>query len=142
MGTWSMPRASVNFDAHVREALGVARQESRQDALDRLGRRGDLEDAGVSTFEQLYAFAERSHLTQHSPAISEQLLASGGQEKAAADPVEQLEPAFVFEIADLPRKSRLADAQTQRRFRNRAEVGHGDEGPQALEVHPAYLQTA
>ena len=55
-------------------------------------------------------------MTEHSAAISEQLLASGGQEKAATDTVEKLEAAFVFEIADLPRQSGLADAQTQRRL--------------------------
>jgi hypothetical protein len=64
--------------------------------------------AGVPTFELLYAFPKRSQLTQQSAAISEQLFASGGQEKAATDTVKKLEPAFVFEIADLPRQSRLA----------------------------------
>ena len=90
--------------AHVGEAFGISRQESRQDALDRLRRCGQLEHAEVSALEQLYAFAKRAHLTQHAAAISEQLLASGGQEKAATDTVKKLEPAFVFEIADLPRQ--------------------------------------
>ena len=130
------------FHAHVGEAFGISRQESRQDAFDGLRRCGDLEHAGVSALEQLYAFAERAHLAQHAAAIAQQLLASGGQEQAAADTVKKLEPAFVFEIADLPRQGGLADAQTQRRLRNRAEVGDRDEGPQALEVHLAYLQNA
>ena len=55
--------------AHVGEAFGISRQESRQDALDRLRRCGHLEHAEVSALEQLYAFAERSHLTQHAAAI-------------------------------------------------------------------------
>src|SRR5689334_16444472 len=88
--------------AHVGEAFGILRQECGQDALDRLRRCGHLEHAGVSTFEQLYALAERSHLAKHSAAIAQQLLASGGQEKPATDAVKKLESAFVFEIADLP----------------------------------------
>ena len=60
--------------AHVGEAFGISRQESRQNALDRLRRCGHLEHAGVSTFEQLYPFAKRSQLTQYPAAISEQLL--------------------------------------------------------------------
>ena len=81
-------------------------------------------------------------LPQHPAAIAQQLLAPGGQKQAAADAVEKLEPAFVFEIGDLPRQGGLADAQTHPRLRHRAEVGDRDERPQALEVHPAYLQNA
>jgi hypothetical protein len=83
------------------EAFGISRQKCGQDALDRLRRCSHLEDTGVSTFEQLYALAERSQLTKHSAAIAQQLLASDGQEKPATDAVKKLEPAFVFEIADL-----------------------------------------
>src|SRR5262249_39759015 len=88
--------------AHVGEAFGISRQECGQDALDCLRRCGHLEYAGVPTFELFYALAKRSHLTEHSAAIAEQLLASGGQEKPATDAVKKLESAFVFEIADLP----------------------------------------
>src|SRR4051794_7072643 len=87
--------------AHVGKAFGISRQESRQDALDCLRRRGHLEHAGISTFEQLDAFAKRSQLPQYPAAISQQLLASGGEEKTATDTVKELEPAFVFEITDL-----------------------------------------
>ena len=55
--------------------------------------------------------------------------------EAEDSPVEKLEAAFVFEIADPPRQSGLADAQTQCCLRDRTEVGHRDEGPQALQVH-------
>ena len=78
----------------------------------------------------------------HAVQAAEQLLASGGQENPAADTIKKLETAFVFQIADLSRQGRLADTQTQCRFRNRAQVGYRDEGPQAFEVHPAYLQNA
>jgi hypothetical protein len=80
--------------------------------------------------------------SMRSAAIAEQLLASGSEEKAGADPVKKLEPAFILEIADLSRQCGLADAQTQRCLGHGAEVGHRDEGPQALQVHPAYLQNA
>jgi hypothetical protein len=89
------------LDAHIGEALGVSRQESGQDALDRLRRRSHLEYAGISTFEQLDPLAERSELTQNAPTIFQELLASGGQEKAAADAIEQLKATFIFEVADL-----------------------------------------
>ena len=130
------------LQAYVGKPFGISRQESGQNALDGLGRCGQLEHAGISTLEQLYAFAKRAHLTQHSATIAEQLLASGSQEKPAADTVKKFETAFVFEIADLTRQGRLADTQTQCRLRNRAQVGYRDEGPQAFEVHPAYLQIA
>jgi hypothetical protein len=119
----------------VGEVPGISRQESRQDALDRLRRRGELKHARVSTLEQLDAFAERSDLTQYPAAIGEQLLASGGEEKAATDTVEKLEPAFVFEITDLPRQGRLACAQTHRRIRHCSEVGNRDERLEAFQVH-------
>src|SRR5262249_5326733 len=128
--------------ADVGEVFGISRQESRQDALDRLRRCGELKHARVAALEQLDAFAERPDLPQYPPAICEQLLASGGQEKAATDTVEELEPAFVFEIADLPRQGGLAYAQTQPRLRHRAEVGNRDERPQAFQVHLAYLRNA
>jgi len=38
-------------------------------------------------------------LTQYAATIAEQLLATGREEKPAADTVEKLEPAIVFEIA-------------------------------------------
>ena len=88
--------------AHVGEAFGISRQKSRQNAFDCLRRCGQLQHAGVSALEQLYPFAKRAHLTQYPAAISEQLLASGGQEEAATDTVKKLEPAFIFKIADLP----------------------------------------
>jgi hypothetical protein len=136
------PKSFHQLHAHIGEVFRIPRQEFRQDALDRLRRRGELEHAEVSALKQLDAFAERPHLAQHAAAICEQLLAPGGQKKAAADPVKKLEPSFVFEFADLPRKSRLADAQPHRRLRHRAEVGHRDEGSQAFQVHSAYLQIA
>jgi lauroyl/myristoyl acyltransferase len=63
------------------------------------------------------------------------------QAEPPTNAIEQLEPAFVFQLADLPRQRRLADTQTQRRFRNRVEVGHRHEGPQTLEVHVLISKT-
>jgi hypothetical protein len=42
---------------------------------------------------------------------------------------------LLLEIANLPRQSGQADAQTQRRSGDRAQLGDGDEGSQPLEVH-------
>jgi hypothetical protein len=123
------------FHTHVGEAFGIARQEFREHTFDGLGRRRDLDHAGVPAFEQFDPFAERVHLPQHPPAIAQELLAPRGEEQAAADPVEQPEPAFVFEIGNLPRQRGLADAQTQRRLRHSAEVSDCNERSQALYVH-------
>src|SRR3954469_566588 len=95
-------KSLCQLHAHVGEAFGIPRQESRQDALDCLRRCGHLEHAGIPPFEQLYAFAKRSQLPQYSAAISQQLLASGGEEKVATDTVKELKSAFVFKITDLP----------------------------------------
>jgi len=96
-----MPRASVNFTRTLGKRSAYRGRNPDKTLSIVCG--GHLKDAGVSTFEQLYPFAKRSQLTQHSAAISEQLFASGRQEKAATDTVKKLEPAFVFEITDLPR---------------------------------------
>ena len=78
-------------------------------------------------------------MTQYAATIAEQLLATGREEKPAADTVEKLEPAIVYEIAYLPRQGGLADMQVQRRLRHSAQIGDGDECPHALQVHSAYL---
>src|SRR5436190_23845513 len=111
-GYLSQTKNLRQLHAHVGEALSIARQKSRQHAFDCLRRGGQLEHAGVSALEQLYALAKRGHLTQDPAAISEQLLASGSQEEATTDTVKKLKPAFMFKIADLPRQGRLANAQT------------------------------
>jgi hypothetical protein len=52
-------------------------------------------------------------------------------------------PKLLLEIADLSRKSRLADAQTHCRLGNRAKLGDSNKRSQALEVHTlAYLKIA
>ena len=135
IGTWSMPRASVSLTRTFGKRSAKRGRNTARTLSIVCGGAATLRTPEFSAFEQLYAFAERSQLTEHPAAISEQLLASGGQEKSAADTVEKLEAAFVFEIADPPRQSGLADAQTQCRLRDRTEVGHRDEGPQALQVH-------
>jgi hypothetical protein len=82
-------------------------------------------------------------LTQYVSTISEQLLADCGQHKPAPYTIKKLEAKLLLEIADLSRKSRLADAQTQRCSGDRAQLGYGDERSQALEVHIfAYLKIA
>jgi DUF971 family protein len=41
----------------------------------------------------------------------------------------------LLKVHDLPRKSRLRNAQSQRRFRNRAQFRYSDERSQAPQVH-------
>src|SRR5947208_819148 len=63
------------------------------------------------------------------------MLADGGQDKAAPNTIKKPEAELLLEIADLSRKSRLADAQIQCRSGDRAQLGYGDERSQALEIH-------
>jgi hypothetical protein len=120
---------------HARKELGIPGQERRQDALDRLRRGRDLQHAAVSAPKQLDPFAERADVTQQATAISKQLRADGGQDQPAAYPIKQPETELLLELANLARKRGLADAQAQRRPGDRAQLGDGDEGAQALEVH-------
>ena len=72
-------------------------------------------------------------------AISEQLLSRGRQDQAAADAIEQPQAEFLLEIADLPGKRGLGDMQAQRRLRDRALLGNGDERAQAPQIHDPNL---
>jgi hypothetical protein len=74
-------------------------------------------------------------LTQYASTISEQLLADRGQDKPAPYTIEKPNSKLLLEIADLPRKCRLADAQAHRRPGDRPQFCHGNERSQALKVH-------
>jgi hypothetical protein len=78
-------------------------------------------------------------VAQYGAAIPEELLALRSQDEAAPDAVKQSESQLALEIADLPRKGGLSDAQAQRCFRNRAQLRYGDEGAQAPQVHACNL---
>jgi hypothetical protein len=121
---------------------GVLWQEPRQDALNRLRRRGDFEHAGAFSPKQLDAFLDGPQLTQHAATIAEQLVSPSRKEKPTTDAVEKLEATLVFEVADLPGQGGLADMHVQRRLRHGAQIGDGDECPHALHVHSTYLQFA
>ena len=97
-----MPRASVNFTRTLGKRSAYRGRNADKTLSIVCGGAATLSTPESSTFEQLYAFPERSQLTKHSAAIAQQLFASGGQEKPATDAVKKLEAAFVFEIADLP----------------------------------------
>ena len=123
------------FHMHIGKTFGISRQKRGQDAFDRVRRGGNLQHPPVSTLEHLHPLAERIDMGQYTASVSEELLAFGGQDEAAPDAVEQPKPQLLLEVHDLPRKSRLRDAQPQRRFRNRAQFRHGDERSQAPQVH-------
>ena len=67
--------------------------------------------------------------------MPEELLAFRGQDKAAPNAVKQPKPELLLEVHDLPRKSRLRDAQSQRGFRNRAQFRHSNERSQPPQLH-------
>src|SRR5438445_322130 len=84
----------------------------------------------------------RADLTQYRAAIIEQLLADRGQHDTTPHPIKKPEAEFLLEVIDPARKGRLADAQTQCRPRHRAQLGDGDECPQAPQIHAfAYIKS-
>ncbi|HEY1361194.1 MAG TPA: hypothetical protein VGF60_03050 [Xanthobacteraceae bacterium] len=74
-------------------------------------------------------------MSECTATVGEELLAFCRQDETAAEPVEEPEPQLLLKVAELPGKGRLADAQADRGFRDGAQLGDGDEGSQALEVH-------
>ena len=69
---------------------------------------------------------------RHVAAIVEHLLTERSQHQTASHTIEELDIEFLLEIVDLPRKGRLADAQTRRCPRYRAKFDDSDECAQAL----------
>ena len=89
----------------------------------------------VSTPEHFHPLAEPIDMGQYTATIPEELLAFRGQDEAAPDAVEQPKPQLLLKLHYLPRKSRLRNPQSQRRFRNRSQFRHGDERSQAPQLH-------
>ncbi|HUN52359.1 MAG TPA: hypothetical protein VMU42_14635 [Candidatus Sulfotelmatobacter sp.] len=114
-------------------------QKLRQHAFDMLRRGGYDQGAAVALAQKLRAFADGGRVVQETAAVAEKLLPFAGQHQAARDPIEQLEAELAFQIADLARQGRLRDVQLLRRFRNGAQLRHGDEGSRSPQIHPALL---
>ena len=127
------------FDLHPGKAGGVSRQEGRQDALDHLWRGRDLQDAGVSAPEQVNPLAQRTHLAQDAAEVSDHCLGDGGQHEPAPHAIEEPDAQLLLEVTDVPRKGGLADAQVLGGPRHRAQLGDGDDGAQAPQVHVGRL---
>src|SRR5262245_26298337 len=123
------------FHVHIGKAFSIARQERRQDAFDRVRRRGDLQHPCVSPPEYFCPLAECVDMGQYTATMPEELLAFRGQGEAAPDPVKQPEPKLLLEVHYLPRERRLRNAQPQRRFRHRAQFRHRDERSQPPQFH-------
>src|SRR5271156_3146283 len=123
------------LDLHIRPAFGVSMQELRKHAFHRLWCGRNLQDAGVGSPQSLSALAERADCAKDGAAIAEQLLALAGQNQTAPNAVEQPEPELFLELLDLAGECGLGDAQPQRRLRDSALLGNGDEGSQVPKVH-------
>jgi hypothetical protein len=125
----------IQFHVHIGKAFSVSRQKRRQDTFDRVRRGGNLQHPPVSAPEYFYPLAENVDMGQYAATIPEELLAFCGQDEAASNAVKQPKPQLLLKVHDLPRKSRLRNAQAQRRFRNRAQFRYSDERSQAPQVH-------
>src|SRR5262249_19540073 len=122
------------FHVHVGKALSVSGQERRQDAFDRMRRGGNLQHPPVATAGEFDPFAQRLDMAHYAATIAEELLALCSQHQAASNAVKESQPQLLLEIADLSREGGLPDAQAQRCFRHRAQLGYGDKGAQAPQV--------
>jgi hypothetical protein len=72
---------------------------------------------------------------QYAATVREELLAFCCQDQAAPNAVKQSEAQFLLKIAELPRQGRLPYTQEQRGFQHRAQLGDGNKGSQAPQVH-------
>jgi tripartite-type tricarboxylate transporter receptor subunit TctC len=130
-----VPNRFNQFHFHIGMALRVAVQEIRNDALDELRRGSDLQHAGASAPQLLRPLAKCAGVIQQTTAVAEQLLAFASQHETASHTIEKLETELLLQGADLPRQSRLGNAQAQRCLGDGAELGHGDEGSRVTQVH-------
>jgi hypothetical protein len=85
--------------------------------------------------EQLSLLMDRAGTVEKETAARDQLLAFAGQQKPPANPVEQPQSEFVFELDDLPGQRGLGNPQAQRRLRDGAELGHSQECEGLPQVH-------
>jgi hypothetical protein len=90
------------FHLYTRIAFRVLVQERRKDRFDLRGRGGNLQHSRVAMPEQLRLLTKRIRRTQQASTTSEQLLSRAGQEKTAAHAIEQGQPEFLLQVADLP----------------------------------------
>jgi hypothetical protein len=98
-------------------------------------RSSKLQHSPVSPPEYFRPLADGVDVSQHAATVLEELLALCGQDKATPNAIKQPEAQFLLKIAELPRQGRLPYAQAHRRFRNRAQLGDGNEGSQAPQIH-------
>jgi hypothetical protein len=89
-------------------------QEIRKDAVDRLRRGRDLEDAGVGS-PQPWLARSASRRPQDGAAIAERPLAFPGQDQPAASAIKQPDAELRFEVANLAR-ARLRDSRRSDAF--------------------------
>ncbi len=132
----------AQFHLHVGKSRCVTAQECGEDALYHLWGGRDFEQSHVSTAEVICLLNEQCHVTQHVATILDELLALFREHQTTSDAIEKLEVEFLFKIDDLPRQRGLCNAQPQRGFRDRTQLGDCDECAQAPQVHvPAYARS-
>ena len=92
-------KSLAQFHVHVWKAFSVSRQETRQNTFDRVRRGGHLQYPPISAPEQLDSLAKRDEVTQYAATIFEQVLADGGQDKAASNTIKEPEAELLLKLA-------------------------------------------
>ena len=109
------------------EPSGEHRADGRHQAEDDAARRLAL--------GRLQVVADLLDLADQPGGAVEQHPAGAGQQHAAAVAHEQFDAQLVFEQLDVPAQRRLCGSQAVCRLAEAAELGHGPERAQLLEVH-------
>ena len=117
-------------DVHVGTRALELRQETSQDTLHGLRGGPDPKDSGHPADQASGAFDERCRVSEHITALSEQILAFRGEPDAAPNAVEETHTKLRLQIADLPRKRRLADVHAKRGLRDARLFRHAHKVPE------------
>jgi hypothetical protein len=119
-------------DVHVGTRALELRQETSQDALHDLRGGPDPKDSGHPANQASGAFDEGCRVSEHVTTLSEQILTFRGELDAAANAVQETHAKLRFQIADLPRKRRLADVAERNTLWTRMDDGSQ---PGHTEIH-------
>ena len=104
------------------------------------GRHQAEDDAARRTaLRRLQVVADLLDLADQPGGAVEQHPAGAGQQHAAAVAHEQFDAQLVLEQLDVPAQRGLCGSQPVGRLAEAAELGHGPERAQLLEVHPPTL---
>lgn len=127
---------------HIGIPTRISVQETANGAFDELSGGRHLESAPIPVPQKLRTLADRAGVAQKRTTVPKQLLTFSGKNEASSDPIEELEPELLLEIADLPGECRLGNVQAHCRLRDRAHLGHGDECSRVSQIHDAHYAAA